>query len=64
MGSRSYSGGSNFAIGPGALTPAIKILIALNVGAFLLQQIVQELVLELGLQPSAVLTHEPAVKYG
>jgi membrane associated rhomboid family serine protease len=55
MRSRSYSG-SNFAssIGPGPLTPAIKILIALNVGAFLLQQIVGELSIALGLQPAAV----------
>ena len=57
MRSRSYSG-SNFAssFGPGPLTPAIKILIAINVGAFLLQLIVRELSIELGLQPSAVLT--------
>jgi len=55
MRSRSFSG-SNFAssIGPGPLTPAIKILIALNVGAFLLQQVVGELSIALGLQPAAV----------
>ena len=59
MGSRAYSGsGSNFSymFGPGPLTPAIKILVALNVGAFLLQQVVSNLSIELGLQPSAVLT--------
>ncbi len=57
MRSRSFSG-SNFAstFGPGPLTPAIKILIAINVGAFLLQLIVRELSIELGLQPAAVLT--------
>jgi membrane associated rhomboid family serine protease len=57
MGSRSYSG-SNLAytFGPGPLSPAIKILVALNVGAFLLQQIVGQLTTELGLQPVAVLT--------
>jgi membrane associated rhomboid family serine protease len=56
MRSRSFSG-SNFAssIGPGPLTPAIKILIAINVGAFLLQQVVGELSIALGLQPAAVL---------
>jgi membrane associated rhomboid family serine protease len=56
MPSRSpYSGSSIASFGPGALTPAIKILIALNVGAFLLQQIVFELTTQLGLQPAAIL---------
>jgi membrane associated rhomboid family serine protease len=56
MRSRSFSG-SNFAssIGPGPLTPAHNIHIAINVGAFLLQQIVGELSIALGLQPAAVL---------
>jgi membrane associated rhomboid family serine protease len=51
-----YSGSSMVhSFGPGPLTPAIKILIALNVGAFLLQQIVYGLTMLLGLQPAAIL---------
>ena len=55
MRSRSFSG-SHFAssIGPGPLPPALKLLIARNVGAFLLQQVGGELSIALGLQPAAV----------
>ena len=53
-----YPSGSNLshAFGPGALTPAVKILIFINVGAFLLQQVISELPLWFGLRPSEVVT--------
>jgi len=57
MRSRSYSGSNlSHAFGPGAMTPAVKILIFINVGAFLLQQVVSELPLWFGLRPSEVVT--------
>lgn len=43
-----------YAFGPGPLSQAIKTLIALNVGAFLLTLIVPALTLRLGLRPAAV----------
>ena len=52
MRSRSYSG-SNFAysFGPGPVTPAVKALLIINIGVFVLQQVVRELPLWFGLQP-------------
>ncbi len=43
-----------YAFGPGPLSQAIKTLIALNVGAFLLTLIVPVLTLRLGMRPAAV----------
>lgn len=45
----------DYAIGPGPLSQAIKILIAVNVGAFLLTLIVPDVTLRLGLVPVMVL---------
>jgi membrane associated rhomboid family serine protease len=45
----------DYAIGPGPLSQAIKTLIALNVGAFLLTLIVPAITLRLGLMPAMVL---------
>ncbi|MGE0813671.1 MAG: rhomboid family intramembrane serine protease [Vicinamibacterales bacterium] len=47
---------AGYAIGPGPLTQAIKTLIALNVGAFVLSLIVPALVERLGLTPREVVT--------
>jgi membrane associated rhomboid family serine protease len=47
------SGG--FAMGPGPLTPVIKVIIAVNVAAFLLQFVAPATTLYLGLQPADVL---------
>ncbi len=44
-----------YAFGPGPLSQAIKTLIALNIGAFLLTLIVPALTVRLGLMPAAVL---------
>ncbi|SRR6266540_2675420 len=44
-----------YSFGPGALTPAIKILIITNVVAFLVSLIVPQIVFRLGLVPDAVL---------
>jgi membrane associated rhomboid family serine protease len=46
---------AGYSIGPGRLSQAIKTLIAVNVGAFLLSLIVPGLTLRLGLMPAAVL---------
>jgi membrane associated rhomboid family serine protease len=55
MRSRSpYSSNSGISFGPGPITPAVKALIFLNIGAFLAQQVVRELPLWFGLQPSHV----------
>jgi rhomboid family protein len=43
-----------YAFGPGALSPAIKILIITNVIAFLMSLIVPEVIVRLGLVPAAV----------
>jgi membrane associated rhomboid family serine protease len=40
--------------GPGPLTPAIKVLVAVNVGAFLLALVVPAITLQLGLRPADV----------
>ena len=57
MRSRNF-GGSNLAysFGPGPITPAVKILIFINIGAFLLQQVAGELMTWFGLNPADVLT--------
>lgn len=51
-----YPSSSSYAFGPGALTPAIKMLIWINVGAFLVNYLVPAMTLRLGLQPQAVFT--------
>jgi len=51
-----YPSSSSYAFGPGALTPAIKMLISVNVGVYLVNLIVPALTLRLGLQPQAVFT--------
>jgi len=51
-----YPSSSSHAFGPGALTPAIKMLILVNVGVYLVNLIVPVLTLRLGLQPQAVFT--------
>jgi membrane associated rhomboid family serine protease len=55
--SRSYSG-SNFAysFGPGPVTPAVKALLFINIGVFLAQQVVGELLVWFALQPAEVMT--------
>src|SRR6187397_1646112 len=57
MRPRSYSG-SNFAysFGPGQVTPAVKALLIINIGVFVLQQAVGGLLFWFGLQPAEVLT--------
>lgn len=51
-----YPSSSSYSFGPGALTPAIKMLISVNVGVYLVNLIVPALTLRLGLQPHAVFT--------
>jgi rhomboid family protein len=51
-----YPSSSSYAFGPGALTPAIKMLISVNIGVYLVNLIVPALTLRLGLQPQAVFT--------
>ena len=53
---RSRYPSSSFAssFGPGPLTPAIKVLVAANVGAFLLSLVVPAVTLRLGLRPADV----------
>lgn len=51
-----YPPSASYSFGPGALTPAIKMLISVNVGVFLVNLIVPALTLRLGLQPQAVFT--------
>jgi membrane associated rhomboid family serine protease len=43
-----------YSFGPGPLSPAIKILIIVNVAAFLLSSIVREIIVRLGLRPADV----------
>ena len=43
----------SYSFGPGALSPAIKILIIVNVVVFLVSLVVPTLVLQLGLSPRA-----------
>jgi membrane associated rhomboid family serine protease len=56
IGMRRYPATSAFtsSFGPGPLTPAIKALIAANVGAFLLALVVPAITLRLGLRPADV----------
>ncbi|MGE3274570.1 MAG: rhomboid family intramembrane serine protease [Vicinamibacterales bacterium] len=49
----NYSG-ATYSFGPGPLTPAIKMLVLVNVGMFLLTGIVPAMVLRLGLVPAMV----------
>ncbi len=44
----------SYAFGPGPLSPAIKILIIVNVGAFLLSLAVPGVIMALGFQPQAI----------
>ena len=46
---------SSSSFGPGALTPAVRALIAANVVLFLLTELVPELRLSLGLRPASLL---------
>jgi membrane associated rhomboid family serine protease len=46
-----------YSFGPGPLTPAIKLLIAANVAAFLIALIVPEVTLLFGLRPADVIGH-------
>jgi membrane associated rhomboid family serine protease len=55
MSTRSSASNFAYSMGPGALTPAVKILIGINVVAFLLQQVAPALVVMFGLQPAEVL---------
>jgi membrane associated rhomboid family serine protease len=44
----------SYSFGPGGISPAVKILISVNVAVFFLNLIVPAMTLSLGLQPSAV----------
>lgn len=45
----------SYSFGPGALTPAIKLLIITNVVAFLVSLVVPDIIIRLGMVPEAVL---------
>jgi membrane associated rhomboid family serine protease len=49
--------GLSYALGPGPMTPAIKILIVVNVVTYLVSMIVPEIIRRLGLVPSDVFGH-------
>ena len=50
-----YPSGASYSIGPGGLTPAVKVLIVTNVALFVLNMIVGDMMtLRLGLSPQAV----------
>lgn len=49
--------GLSYALGPGPMTPAIKILILVNVAVYLLSMIVPEIIVRLGLRPDQVFGH-------
>ena len=50
-----YPAVSSYSFGPGGITPAVKVLIAANVGVFVLNMIVGDIMtLRLGLSPQAV----------
>lgn len=49
--------GISYSFGPGPLTPAIKILIGVNVAVFIVTFFVQTLTLQLGLAPFQVIEH-------
>lgn len=48
------SSGLSYALGPGPMTPAVKMLVIVNVVAYLATSIVPEMILRLGLVPAAV----------
>jgi membrane associated rhomboid family serine protease len=48
------SSGLAYALGPGPMSPAVKMLVIINVAVFLITLIVPEIVLRLGLVPQAV----------
>jgi membrane associated rhomboid family serine protease len=50
----SRYGNVGYALGPGPLSPAIKTLIVLNVGAYLISLVVPGLIVRLGLVPAEV----------
>ncbi len=52
-----YGSQYSYQFGPGALTPAVKILLIVNVVAFLLNLIVPAMTLRLGLSPQDVFEH-------
>jgi membrane associated rhomboid family serine protease len=52
---RYPSSGVTYAIGPGPMSPAVKMLVITNVIAFIVNMIVPVMTLRLGLQPQAVL---------
>jgi membrane associated rhomboid family serine protease len=51
---RYPSSGASFSLGPGGITPAVKILIITNVVVYLVNLIVPAMTLRLGLEPRAV----------
>jgi membrane associated rhomboid family serine protease len=58
MRSRYPSASSfSYSFGPGPVTPAIKVLIAINVAAFVLTFFAPWVTLRLGLQPQSVIEH-------
>jgi membrane associated rhomboid family serine protease len=55
LGVARYPSGVSYAFGPGGITPAVKILIITNIGAFVLNLIIGNVMtLRLGLSPQAV----------
>lgn len=52
----SRYGSAAYALGPGPLSQAVKTLIAVNVGGFLLSLVVPAVIMRLGLVPAAVVT--------
>ncbi len=46
-----------YQIGPGPMTPAVKLLLWTNIGAFVLSWLVPDLIPLFGLEPSAVVLH-------
>lgn len=48
------SSGLSYALGPGQMTPAVKMLVIVNVLAYLAASIVPQMILRLGLVPQAV----------
>lgn len=48
------SSGLSYALGPGPMTPAVKMIVIVNVVAFLAASVVPELIVRLGLVPAAV----------
>jgi membrane associated rhomboid family serine protease len=54
MPSRPYPRVSSYSFGPGPISAALKYLIAANVALFLMQRVVPNVTLELGLMPAMV----------